>query len=698
MDNSEKQRSADDREIEGMDRVDGANDLDDLNSTETSTIETSANSRCSGVASGSRLGVALTERLTDILVDERDADLLLQQSGRRDNVLQFLQALDLQVMGACRADERLKPMLKLNVSCDAAEDRLLAYLSQHFEPSEVALLARCLCIPLVSIRVGKINKQGNLLCPTSTRGNLILTLLPTSDLRISFIGDNGHAERLSTLGRNSQCSDVTVEDIPSDKSGRSFLLRMPENEVFYFWCSEKSKLLGNELISKMKDLIGRKPSLAELTGISGSRLDSFATHLRAHLVGTSVTHRKAVSGVGLFPSDASSDFSEPCQNAESSYSTSSSSKPLRNRHFGNQSGKSNSLYQGSLSPRSSSFKDGLPRNLSSLRTVVREKLRRQYSQISAGDNLSVASPLGTDSCSAHQLEKDKLLEAAGNHLLESLEQSAALPSFLSPASQVPSVASSLLSPYYCWCPPIASTLQYSGAPTKLPIITSTESLSLPPLSTLLPSTRSSSVLMPTPPLDVANIPPLDFPPLLPEPLVRLPLSRSSSQQIATFTPLMCDPIVHIPVIDVCSSGQGYLVSAGPTISTTISPLHSKLVVNPLIPETNSVEEGARETLRLLIGSSSQSSPPLMDVLPSVLTQPGEKQSVLAVGSRGLYTGTRDVSAIANSIAAMGLASISAEKSVSGSAEKCIGLDNLADQVDESDGASGFCSDDEGSKA
>ncbi|GMP73877.1 hypothetical protein CsSME_00031476 [Camellia sinensis var. sinensis] len=50
-------------------------------------------------------------------------------------------------------------------------------------------------------------------------------------------------------------------------------------------------------------------------------------------------------------------------------------------------------------------------------------------------------------------------------------------------------------------------------------------------------------------------PPLDFPTLLPEPLVRLPLSRSSSPQILPFTPLMCDPIVHIPVIDVCSSGQ-----------------------------------------------------------------------------------------------------------------------------------------------
>ncbi|KAG5607468.1 hypothetical protein H5410_028960 [Solanum commersonii] len=85
------------------------------------------------------------------------------------NVLQWLLALDLQVMGACRVDERLKPLLKLNVSAGAAEDRLLAHLSQNFEPSEVGMLARCLCIPLVSMRVGKIRKQGTLLCPTATR-------------------------------------------------------------------------------------------------------------------------------------------------------------------------------------------------------------------------------------------------------------------------------------------------------------------------------------------------------------------------------------------------------------------------------------------------------------------------------------------------------------------------------------------------
>ncbi|KAL0317106.1 UNVERIFIED_CONTAM: hypothetical protein Sangu_2124900 [Sesamum angustifolium] len=112
---------------------------------------------------------SVMRRLTEVLVEDGEEDLLLQRSSREDGVLQWIRALDMQVLGACRADERLKPLLKLNVSTGVAEDRLLAHLSQHFEPSEVGLLARCLCAPLVSIRVGKINKKGTHLFPTSKR-------------------------------------------------------------------------------------------------------------------------------------------------------------------------------------------------------------------------------------------------------------------------------------------------------------------------------------------------------------------------------------------------------------------------------------------------------------------------------------------------------------------------------------------------
>ena len=130
MVNPEKQRSVDDNETERMDRVDLTND--DCFDDSESTVGASASGSCANSRDGGRSGdgVGLTGRLADILVEEGDGDLLLQESDRGDRVMQFLQALDLQVMGACRADERLKPLLKLNVSSGAAEDRLLAHLSQ----------------------------------------------------------------------------------------------------------------------------------------------------------------------------------------------------------------------------------------------------------------------------------------------------------------------------------------------------------------------------------------------------------------------------------------------------------------------------------------------------------------------------------------------------------------------------------------
>lgn len=144
---------------------DSMNDGDEVFRSGEVTRTVGSDSESSG--SGRRIGLA--DRLSEILVENGDGDLLLQQSERENHFLQWLQALDLQVMGACRVDERLKPLLKVNASSGAAEDRLLAQLSQHFETSEVGLLARCLCVPLVSIRVGKILKQGTLLCPTSVR-------------------------------------------------------------------------------------------------------------------------------------------------------------------------------------------------------------------------------------------------------------------------------------------------------------------------------------------------------------------------------------------------------------------------------------------------------------------------------------------------------------------------------------------------
>ncbi|KAL2555685.1 hypothetical protein Fot_00424 [Forsythia ovata] len=640
MVNSEKQESRNNRQIEDVNRVDqDTNGEDSINDssdpTEISSVE----------------NPSLTQRLKEILVEDGDGDLLLQQSGRGDGFMRWLRALDMQVMGACRTDERLKPLLKLKFSAGAAEDCLLAHLSQHFEPSEVGMLARCLCIPLVSIRIGRITKQGSLLCPTAIRGNLNLTVLPTLDLRISFTGDDGHMERVATLSTDSQCSAVEIGEISADESGRSFLIKIPDGEIFYFWCCEKSKLLGNELLRKMKDLLTRKPSLAELTGINDSRFNCFASHLRAYLAGSMMASAQASS---ILPPTPSLDNS--VDSCEASYAESSLESPKTSRFgvYGSQGTKTNPVYQASLSFMSGSYKD-----LTSLSGVSREKLsRREELCMSYVDNLAFASPSSVEPNSSNCFEKDELSDATGTKLfpqfsfLDAIGNSVDLP-FLGPETQIPS---------------------------QLPISLG-ESVSLPPLSSLLATARQSSLLTSKLPLNLDKVPPIDFPPLLPEPLLRLPLPLPlslslslpipTSQQIVTFSPLTCEPIVHVPVIEVCSSGQGYLVNAGPTISTTIPSLGSDLA-SPLIPDVESVvERGARETLRLLISSSNQPNPQLLDVFPSVLTNGSHNPNILAVS---------------NSIAAMGMVPFS-EMSLEGSiGKRCISRD---ESVDRSEKPAGF---------
>ena len=76
-------------------------------------VGSGASSSSSRENNESRSEIGLIECLANILVDEGDEDLLLQRSDQEDRVLQWLQALDLQVMGACRVDERLKPLLKM---------------------------------------------------------------------------------------------------------------------------------------------------------------------------------------------------------------------------------------------------------------------------------------------------------------------------------------------------------------------------------------------------------------------------------------------------------------------------------------------------------------------------------------------------------------------------------------------------------
>ncbi|PWA90161.1 hypothetical protein CTI12_AA103460 [Artemisia annua] len=461
------------------------------------------------------------------------------------------------VTGACRVDERLKPLLKVNASSSVAEHRLLSHLTQHFEVWEVGLLARYLCIPLVSVRVGKVNKQGTLLVPTTTRGNLVLALLPNSDLHLSFLADDGSSERLSILRNVSDCSSVVIEGILADSSGRSFAVRIANRDPFYFWCSERSSLLGNELLTKMKDLLKRNPSLAELTGISDSRLECFVHHLRTYLIGSNIA-------------------AEVGQSSQSSFVA---SKPSRARSCS---------IQGVLSPRPSSFK--LRRRSEVGRVSPAESPEKHpVSYITTGES-------STTNC--HEQYS----------LPESSPETCLFPSVdiqsIRSRPQIPrTIPSSLFSPYYCWCPPSRMI------PASTP-----ESYTLPPLSSLLAASASSPNLSETP---------------------FLPLSMSESQWIPIFNPLMCDPIVHIPVTDICSSGQAFLVSGGPGMSISIPPLH-----NPLVQDTES-EKSARDTLRLLITGSSQ--------FPSILVNTDG-------GSRDFYGAATDVNAIANSFAAMSLVS------------------------------------------
>lgn len=403
-----------------------------------------------------------------------------------------------------------------------------------------------------------------------------------------------------------------------------------------------------------------KPSLAELTGIDESRIDCFAIHLRAYLHGSAAINPQASSMMSRDPSIAGFvDSSELGLDAQISVA---SQKPLRSEHVSSMG--SNTSLMSSLSPMSNAFKDSMLRNSSSV-CVSRDGPRNHGdSYISCVDS-QIAGISSRDAPSSTYVEDDKIgRETRPSNVLEPLV--AALP-FRGSAATVHSLDSTVFSPYYCWCPPAVSTLQYSVGTPHMPIL-STDS-SIPLLSSIAPSACSSSILTPKPSLvtDVS----LDFPPLLPEPLIRLPFSLATSQQIPTFTPLVGDSIVHIPVLDVCSSGQGYFVSAGPAISGSIPQLHPNLV-NPLIPpETESVaEKSARETLRLLINNSNQPSPQLIDLLPPVLSRSGgETRNMLVTGSRGLYSRTIGVdTTIANDFAFKGLASFS-EKPVSGWLDK-----------------------------
>ncbi|KAJ7294806.1 hypothetical protein O6H91_Y230500 [Diphasiastrum complanatum] len=112
-------------------------------------------------------------------------------------------------------------------------------------------------------------------------------MLPCSALRLSFFGDSGTQERIVTIRRDSNSASVKLEGILEDKSRRSFIIKLPNGRHIFFWQSEKSKTYGDELLSKMRELLARRPTLVHLTGISPSRIQTFSDYLRAFLVSLS---------------------------------------------------------------------------------------------------------------------------------------------------------------------------------------------------------------------------------------------------------------------------------------------------------------------------------------------------------------------------------------------------------------------------
>lgn len=339
---------------------------------------------------------------------------------------------------------------------------------------------------------------------------------------------------------------------------------------------------------QMKDILRRRPTLSDLTGISRSRLDSLGTHLQAYLVSPSLAEAQESCWKGFLSTSSTTLSRNPKLDRPHHQHTSIST------HASSLSSQLLSKGMACLSPRGSTcFKDGAssPSSLSAVGGIRDSKLTRCPSTEHHVGLLAIPL-LPFD---PHTTPQSPPLLGPG--AVGSL--SAGLPPEFSPFNPLtfqfplssPNQASSndkpLFKPHYCWCPIGASPLP--PVPSNLPPIPP-----VPPPA-VIPSLSLSLVSS-------------DLTKVLHDPLVHLPLPVSSlvippltaSTQFPVFTGLMSDPIVHLPVMDIRSSGQAYLVSAGPALSTTIPPLVGK----SLVPSSElALEKNARETLMRLLESA-----------------------------------------------------------------------------------------------
>ncbi|XP_057796789.1 uncharacterized protein LOC131012804 isoform X1 [Salvia miltiorrhiza] len=279
--------------------------------------------------------------------------------------------------------------------------------------------------------------------------------------------------------------------------------------VFYFWCSEKSQYLGNEMLRKMIDLLIRKPSLAELTGISDGRLNFFATQLRAYLHGSVVSKAQSI---GVLPSNGPSD-DDSFDSSELHYPQSSITCEKRSlfQQYGCRGLMTNLNHLDGHYPKSGSFEASLPKSLSFENVTARENLMQVGDGNASPNSLFLASTSDADLSNSIGFAKGKLPKANLVHSFSVLNVVDAFGKPLDvplcgPKVQVHSSGPSHLSPQYCWCPPVASVLHYTLRNSQM----STESLHLPPLSSLLASKSSPSL---------SEVPAMDFPSFQPHPLV-----------------------------------------------------------------------------------------------------------------------------------------------------------------------------------
>jgi hypothetical protein len=70
-------------------------------------------------------------------------------------------------------------------------------------------------------------------------------------MQLNFSGDDGYSEQLALLNSDSEFSEAVIEEIRADISGRSFEIRLSQSKVYYYWCAEKSKEHGMELLMKV---------------------------------------------------------------------------------------------------------------------------------------------------------------------------------------------------------------------------------------------------------------------------------------------------------------------------------------------------------------------------------------------------------------------------------------------------------------